>query len=195
MNQIGTQRIETDRFILRRFTMDDADDMYFGWASDPEVTKYLTWPAHGNIEVTKQVLADWVRKYEYGRYFNWAIEWKETGKAIGNISVNTLKESVEAATIGYCLSRAYWGRSIMPEALRAVIGYLQDQVGLRRVAACHDRNNPKSGRVMAKAGMQKEGVFRMAGKNNQGICDNVWYSILPSDRNPNMDHQNAEKEH
>lgn len=48
--------------------------------------------------------------------------------------------------------------------------------------ACHDPGNSKSGRVMEKAGMKLEGVWRQAGKNNQGICDEVWHSIIRSDR-------------
>ena len=52
MNHIGTIRLETDRLILRRFTMDDAEGMLNNWASDDEVTKYLTWPTHQNIETT-----------------------------------------------------------------------------------------------------------------------------------------------
>ena len=70
----------------------------------------------------------------------------------------------------------------MPEALIAVMDYLFDVVGLNRVAVCHDANNPKSGRVMEKAGMKLEGILRAAGKNNLGICDEVWHSIIRSDR-------------
>ena len=84
--------------------------------------------------------------------------------------------------MGYCMSRAFWGRGIMPEALKAVMAYLFDEVGLNRIAACHDANNPKSGRVMEKAGMKREGVLRQAGKNNMGICDEVWYAAIKSDR-------------
>ena len=60
MKHIGTKNIETERLILRRFTLDDADAMYRNWASDDEVTKYLTWPAHSSVDITKMVLADWV---------------------------------------------------------------------------------------------------------------------------------------
>ncbi|MBR3196505.1 MAG: GNAT family N-acetyltransferase, partial [Clostridia bacterium] len=171
MNKAGTQRIETDRLILRRFRLEDAEDMYANWASDPEVTRFLTWPAHSSVDVTKSLLADWISRYEDGGYFNWVMEHKDIGKAIGNISVVRLKESIDAAEMGYCMSRAYWGQELMPEALRAVMDYLFDVVGLNRVAACHDANNPKSGRVMAKAGMKQEGILRAAGKNNLGICD------------------------
>ncbi|MBO7397858.1 MAG: GNAT family N-acetyltransferase, partial [Clostridia bacterium] len=110
------------------------------------------------------------------------MELKETGKAIGNISVVKLKENTETADMGYCMSRAYWGKALMPEALRAVMDFLFDAVGVNRVAACHDVNNPKSGRVMEKAGMKQEGILRAAGRNNLGICDEVWHAMIRSDR-------------
>ncbi len=184
MQKTGTQRMETHRLILRPFTMEDAEDMYANWASDPEVTKFLTWPPHADVGVTRAVLGSWIPQYTDGGYFNWAIEWKETGAVIGNISVVKLNETTEAADLGYCMSRAFWGRGIMPEAMRAVIDYLFDVVCLNRVAACHDVKNPKSGRAMEKAGMKTEGVLRGAGKNNQGVCDEVWHAILRSDRTP-----------
>ena len=80
------KRIETKRLILRRFTLEDAEDMFNGWCNDPEVTRFLTWPPHGNVEVTKNILKDWISEYENGDYFNWAMELKETGKIVGNIS-------------------------------------------------------------------------------------------------------------
>ena len=184
MNKTGTQPIETRRLILRRFRIEDAEDMFANWASDPEVTRFLTWPTHTSVEVTRMVLNSWISRYGDGGFFNWAIEWKETGRVIGNIAVVRLDENTDAAEIGYCMSRSLWGRGIMPEALRAVIDWLFDTVGVNRIAACHDVNNPKSGRVMAKAGMKAEGVQRGAGRNNQGICDHIWHAILRGDRTP-----------
>ena len=173
MNHTGTQRIETPRLILRPFRIEDAEDMFSNWASDPEVTRFLTWPAHRNVDITRMLLNNWIPQYSNGLFFNWAIEWRENGSVIGNISVVRLIEELETADIGYCMSRAYWGRGIMPEALRAVTDFLCDTVGVNRVTACHDVNNPKSGRVMQKAGMKREGIMRGAGKNNQGFCDEV----------------------
>ncbi len=184
MNHCGTQRLETKRLVLRRLTASDAETMFRNWASDPEVTRFLTWPPHGSVDITRMLLGDWIPRYEGGDYFNWAMEWKETGSVIGNVSVVQLNEVTEAADIGYCMGRAFWGRGIMPEALRAVMDYLFDTVGLNRITACHDVRNPKSGRVMAKAGMRQEAVMRGEGKNNQGICDVVHYAALRSDRAP-----------
>lgn len=182
MNKIGTKTIETERLILRRFTVEDTQDMFDNWASDPAVTEFLTWPTHQEVSFTKTLLAEWIENYDDGGYFNWVMELKETGAAIGNISVVHLNENTECATIGYCMSRAYWGKELMPEALKAVMDFLFDEVGLNRVEAYHDSNNPKSGRVMAKAGMKYEGTLRDAAKNNQGICDRVYYAMIRSDR-------------
>ena len=184
MNKTGTQRIETHRLVLRPFDVDDAEDMFTNWASDPEVTRFLTWPPHQNVDGTRWLLGQWTSHYDDGAYFQWAIEWKETGAVIGSIAVVKLEEAIESAEIGYCLGRAFWGRGIMPEALRAVMDYLFDTVGLNRVWAGHDVNNPKSGRVMEKAGMKKEGILRASGVNNQGIRDVAIWAALRGDREP-----------
>ena len=191
MNKTGTQRIETHRLILRRYRIEDAEDMFSNWASDPEVTKFLTWPTHQSIDGTRWVLNDWISHYDDGGYFNWAIEWKETGSVIGNIAVVRLEEAIGEAEIGYCMGRAWWGRGIMPEALRAVCDYLFDTVGIDRICAGHDVNNPNSGRVMEKAGLRKEGIRRGGGKNNQGICDTACYALLRSDRTPKPNRRTA----
>ena len=184
MNRTGTQRIETCRLILRRFRMEDVEDMFHHWASDPEVTRFLTWQAHKNVDATRLILSNWISRYEDGAFFNWAIEWKETGSVIGNIAVVRLEEALGEAEIGYCLGRAFWGQGIMPEALRAVCGYLFDTADVDRICADHDVNNPQSGRVMEKAGLIREGIRRRGGKNNRGICDIVCFALLKDDRAP-----------
>jgi len=62
-----------------------------------------------------------------------------------------------------------------------VVKYLFEECGFQRIAACHAKDNPKSGRVMQKIGMQYEGMHRQGGKCNKGIIDEVWYSILKSE--------------
>ena len=192
MKKTGTRRIETHRLILRPFRTGDAEDMFSGWASDPEVTRFLTWPTHPDVKVTEMVLNDWISRYEDGGFFNWAIEWRETGRVVGSIAVVRLEEAISEAEIGYCLSRSFWGRGIMPEALRAVADYLFDTAEISRITATHDVSNPKSGRVMEKAGMRKEGIRRRGGLNNQGICDTACYSLLPTDRVPAPKGEKAE---
>lgn len=178
MNHLGTVELETIRLKLRRFTIEDAENMYKNWASEDEVTRFLTWPPHASAEVTRELLSHWVKEYENKNYYNWVIELKETKEIVGNISVVSVKENIEGASLGYCMGTKWWGKEIMPEAGKAVIKYLFEQVGFHRIDAAHDKNNPKSGRVMQKIGMTYEGTLRSAGFCNQGIIDEVWYSIL-----------------
>ncbi len=71
--------------------------MYNNWASDPAVTEFLTWTVHPGADFTRTLLKDWIDNYEDGGYFNWVIELRENGHAIGNISVVKLDENIEAA--------------------------------------------------------------------------------------------------
>lgn len=183
MKHLGTVTLETQRLILRRFVPEDAEAMYRNWASDPEVTKFLTWPAHSSPEVSRMILADWCAGYERPDAYQWAIAWKDRpDDPFGSIAVVALMDAAEAVEIGYCIGREHWGKGVMPEALNAVIDFFFQQVGALRVQACHDPNNPASGRVMEKCGMRYEGTLRQAGRNNQGICDMVFRGILAGER-------------
>lgn len=179
MIHLGTQILETERLILRRFTLDDAQAMYENWAGDPEVTKYLMWPPHSSVEVSRGVLADWVGHYAEDDFYQWAITLRADGNApVGGISVVSKNDRIAMVHIGYCIGRAWWRQGITSEALAAIIQFFFERVGVNRIESRHDANNPHSGRVMAKCGMTCEGTMREADWNNQGICDAVRYAIL-----------------
>ena len=183
MEHKGTVQLETERLILRRFVPEDAEAFFRNWASDPEVARYLTWPAHESVAVTRRLLEEvWIPKYQRPDYYNWAIIWKETGEPIGNVEGFHLREDEGEITLGYCMSQSFWGRGIMPEAVREVMKFFFCQVGLNRIQADHDTRNPKSGRVMQKCGMQYEGTLRqklMTGSS--GLADVCVYGILKSE--------------
>lgn len=176
----GTQILTTQRLTLRPFTADDAADMFANWASDPEVTKFLTWPTHKSIDVSKWVLNDWLPHYSELDYYSWAIVYE--GHAIGSISVVDHDDKVGKAQIGYCIGQSWWHMGIVCEALKAVIDFLFDEVGYARIEARHDPRNPHSGGVMKKCGMKYEGTLRQSDWNNQGVCDACWYALLKSER-------------
>ncbi len=182
MQHCGTQELETGRLVLRRYRSEDAPAMYRNWASDPEVTRFLTWPTHGSPEVTRAVIADWVQRYSDPRYYHWVIVRKAQEEPIGSIAVVELRENAAAAHVGYCIGRAWWHQGIASEALQAVMDFLFDVVGVGRVEARHDPRNPHSGMVMRKCGMRYEGTLRSADWNNQGICDACCYALLREER-------------
>ena len=106
----GTQTINTDRLLLRKFEFDDAYDMFKNWANDIKVTKFLTWKPHDTVEVTKEIIEMWVNEYKHNNIYNWAIEMKEIGEVIGGISIVKSDEDNYSCEIGYCMSRKYWVR-------------------------------------------------------------------------------------
>ena len=107
MTHLGTQYIETDRLILRRFELSDAQAMFGNWASDDEVTKYLTWPVHTDVSMSAQIVEEWVGRYAEKNFYQWAIVWKSYGlEPVGAISA--VRWDGEVPVIGYCLGRRWW---------------------------------------------------------------------------------------
>ena len=178
MEHKGTKVIETARLVLRPFRMEDAADMYRNWASDPEVTRFLTWQPHADLGVTQKYLTMVTENYSDPRHYEWALELKALGQVIGALSIVRMDEEIGAVELGYCMGRTWWGQTLMPEAVQGILPYLFREVGANRVAARHAVGNPKSGRVMQKAGMTYEGTLRQAARSNQGLEDLCVYSIL-----------------
>lgn len=182
MTHRGTEKLETSRLILRRYIAEDAAAMYKNWASDGEVTKYLTWPTHSSPEISQRVIQDWVSRYSDEKYYHWAIVLKENGEEpIGDIAVVKMREEILMAHIGYCIGKNWWKQGITSEALKAVMAFLFDEVGANRIEARHDLRNPNSGKVMKKCGMKYEGTLHSADWNNQGIHDVCYYALLKSE--------------
>lgn len=176
----GTQTIYTERIVLRKFTVSDAQAMFEGWANDERVTRYLTWSVHESPIVTEQLVEHWCTEYENPNRYNWVMEYE--GVPIGNISVVNLNEKYEFAELGYCMSKAYWNRGLMTEAAKAVIDYLFAEVGVNRVSISHAVKNPASGRVAQKCGLTFEGTKREYFKSSGGeFLDISDYGIIRSE--------------
>lgn len=181
MKHKGTVTLETERLVLRRFTETDAEAVFYNWASDDAVTKYLTWPTHQNPGHSAGYVEFCLDSYSDPASYQWGMELKETEEVFGNISVVKINEDLEAVELGYVIGRDFWGNGYTAEAVKAVIAFLFEEVGVNRIAARHDTNNPNSGRVMQKAGMKYEGTIRQGDRNNQGVVDCAIYSILRSE--------------
>lgn len=172
--------LETERLRLRKLTMRDAQDIY-DYSRDPQVAKHVLWSAHRSIGESKAYLRYMLRKYRMNEPASWGIELKSTGKIIGTIGYMWIQTDNAAAEVGYSLSRAHWGQGIMTEALRAVIDYAFNSLRLNRVEAIHELDNPASGAVMRKCGMQFEGRLRQKLLNKGRYVDVDLYAILRCD--------------
>jgi len=178
----GTQDIETERLLLRRFVMSDANEIFREWASYPEVTKYLTWESHKSISETKTYLMDAIGSYEQPDRYCWGIELKELGILIGSLSMEIISENARVANAGYCLGERFWNCGYVTEAMRAAADYMFYDVNINRIEAYHSVGNPASGRVMQKIGMIKEGFSRQKYITGRGeYQDADLYGFLKED--------------
>ena len=181
MQHRGTIRLETERLILRRHEIGDAPAMYNNWASEEEVTKFLSWNPYHSVEEVKQILSEWVSSYDNKDFYFWTIELKDNKELVGDISVIKIDQDTSSVELGYGIGAKWWGKGIIAEAGKALISFFFEEVGVNRVYAKHATGNPNSGKAMQKMGMKYEGIIRQSGKCNQGIVDEVYYSILKNE--------------
>ena len=151
--------LETERLLLRPLRVTDTEDMY-AYAKDPEVTRYLLWRPHPDMQYTRSYLEYLAGRYRIGMHYEWAVVLKEEKRMIGTCGFVTIDCTHKRAEVGYVLNPAYRGRGIMPEALTRVLQFGFTMLSLHRIEARYMIGNEASLRVMEKVGMQREGVAR-----------------------------------
>jgi RimJ/RimL family protein N-acetyltransferase len=151
------EKFETECLILRKPCTEDALAIFSSYAQDLEVTRYLLWTPHKNIEETYGILKIMLKLWEEDSAYSFAIVPKDLNSVIGMIGVHPDRFKVE---IGYVLARSHWGKGLVTEAVRAVTSWLLQQPDIYRVFATCDVENPASARVMEKVGMLREGLLR-----------------------------------
>ena len=148
--------IETERLILRSFKKSDLCD-FNEYASVNGVGEMAGWRHHKSIEESKEILDRFIEDDK-----TFAIVFKENDKVIGSLGIekygmeDALSEfsSYYGREIGYVLSKEYWGRGIMPEALKAVIDYLFNILSLDFITCGYYDFNIQSKRVQDKCGFK-----------------------------------------
>ena len=103
MEHKGTIRIETQRLVLRRHTLEDAESMFSNWASEKEVTKFLRWQPYKCVEDTKKMIAEWVASYSKPDFYFWTIELKEIRGEILEIIMDYLNHKVNYYFLNFLL--------------------------------------------------------------------------------------------
>ena len=147
-------QLETPRLILREWKETDLDD-FFEYASVDGVGQMAGWQPHKNIEESKFVLDMFIRE---GKTF--AVVLKENKKVIGSVGIEKLITEIEGykdkkgRELGYVLSKDYWGKGFMPEAVKEVISYCFDKLCCDYLLCSCSPANTQSARVMEKCGFR-----------------------------------------
>ena len=152
--RINGVEIATERLLLRAFRDSDLEDFY-EYASVDGVGEMAGWKHHESKQETQKILQSFIQKDK-----TFAIVWKENGKVIGSVGVekydmeHALTEFIayRGRKIGFVLSKAYWGKGIMTEAVQAVIAYLFQAQQLDFLLCGYYHFNAQSKRVQEKCG-------------------------------------------
>ena len=153
--------IDTPRLRLRKPLLEDAHEIFRNYATDPDVTRFLTWRPHYSLEESFEVLMTRLACWEQSTEFTWSINPRGgSGTVMGMVSATPDPRAAWRWSIGYVLGKPWWGQGLMTEAIGALVATLFDLPGVERVSAFVDEENYASARVLEKAGMEREGVLR-----------------------------------
>ena len=144
-------RMETDRLILKKISVSDAEDMY-SYASLNSVTRFLLWSPHLNIEDTRGYIEFLNRQYKKGAYADWGVFLKSEDRLIGATGFADFDFENNTGEVGYVLNPAYQGNGYMSEAVLAVLSVAFDRIGLERVNLRIMEENKPSMRLARRLG-------------------------------------------
>ena len=178
MTHKGTVPLETDRLLLRRFIMDDAEDIFNRWSGSIENSRFVMKSPHLSITETKEMLEEYIRNYINTDFYMWGIVFE--GKLIGYICGNEINKVIRSICVGYCITKVHWNKGIATEATNTIIRFFIS-MGFNRIFSYHNPLNPASGKVMQKCGMLYEGRIRGGSMLAGEICDCLQYAILATD--------------
>ena len=158
---ISNTVLKTERLTLRPWRETDLEDFY-EYCKVDGVGQMAGWLPHDNIEVSRGILERFIEGKK-----TFALE--HNGKVIGSLGIETYKEDefpefdgLRGRSIGYVLSKDYWGQGLMPEAVRAVIDYAFTTLQLDFLLVSHFIRNDRSRRVIEKSGFSylRDGIHQ-----------------------------------
>ncbi|HET6872167.1 MAG TPA: GNAT family N-acetyltransferase [Sporolactobacillaceae bacterium] len=177
--------LETERFLLRKMTINDAGDM-FDYFSNDEVTKYYDLDTFTSISQAVELIERMNERLDSGTGIRWGIIVKETNRLIGSCGYHSIEIEHLKAEIGYEINPAYWGRGVMTEILPAVVEFAFNEMHLNRIEAMFHPDNIGSKKVLKKVGFQQEGILRERYFHKQSLTDIIIVSLLKREWKPSF---------
>jgi [ribosomal protein S5]-alanine N-acetyltransferase len=170
--------LTTQRLRLRQTELRDADDVY-ALFSDEEALRFFGSEPFTSLEEAQDLIARRQADYEARKSIRWSIALKDDDRVIGSCGFHHFGESW--AEVGYILSRAHWGKGVMPEALSAILTYGFGEMGLHRVEAIIDIDNERSKNLLLKLGFTYEGNLRQRFPLGGQFVDEHYFGLLQNE--------------
>ncbi|MEP0545352.1 MAG: GNAT family N-acetyltransferase [Rhodothermales bacterium] len=172
--------LDAERVRLRHPRPTDADAV-FAIFGDERAMRY--W-SHEAFETPTQAV-EYLRSIDEGfaerTLYQWAITEPGADELIGTVTLTGYSERNRRMELGYMLSPSKWGRGLAGEAVRAVLRFGFERIGLHRVEAELDPRNAASARLLERLGFQREGLLRERWWVYDEWCDSALYGLLRAD--------------
>lgn len=170
----------TDRFTVRPIARADMTAI-FAIFSDPEVTRYWSFPAMRDRTEAEKFVQATIDGFRSRDLLEWGIVQRGEEELIGTCALSGWSRLHRRAEIGYALRRDRWGKGIMAEVLPALLRFGFTEMNLHRVEADVDPRNTASIRSLERLGFQREGYLRERYFLNGEIQDAIFYGLLRQD--------------
>lgn len=162
------EQLFTERLSIQRLKYEDAEEIFYTYASKPEATKYVSWPTHRSLNDTRTFLRYAVDAWNKGTDYSFSVRLKDSSRLIGSFGV--LNEDGKLQ-FGYIFSPTQWGRGYATEVCRTMMTFLRSQRGVFRVQSFVDIDNIASAKVLIKSGLAEEARlekwFKFVNQNNE----------------------------
>jgi [ribosomal protein S5]-alanine N-acetyltransferase len=151
------ERVETDRLILTRLQLTDAEEIFYTYASKPESTRYVSWPLHQSLKNTREYLLYAKRAWMQGIDFSFTVRLKSSNRLIG---ASGFLNDAGKIQIGYVFGPLHWGNGYATEITRRLVALLLERPEVYRIGSFVDCDNHASARVLEKCGFEVEAVLK-----------------------------------
>jgi len=175
-------RLETPQLILNEIKAEDLQE-YFKIYSDVEVMRGWGTAKHESIAETRDLIHQHQSNYESGVALRWGIYEKATGRLVGDAGFWRFVPVRSRGELGAKLAKELWGKSLMVEALNAVIAFAYQDLKLHSIEGNLDPENQKSLKFVEKLGFVREGYVRehMDAPKEKIYKDTILFSLLEKD--------------
>ena len=176
MKKTGTTLLKTDRLLLRRHVIEDADILYQNFGLDQEMFKYSGWNPYATKEMAEATVRQFIDSYGDEHFYGWAIEYN--GRLIGTIGAYDFEPETGSIEIGCSIERGSWNKGFAGEAVKAVTAYLMEQEGIRCIKAWCAADNIGSSTIMERAGMKQISAEKDALEIDGKTYDKINYELI-----------------
>ena len=166
----GTAELWTDNLILRRYRLEDAEQLYAHFGNDPEIDKYSGWNPYATREMARETVRRLIESYDDAHSYSWVMDVEDI--VVGTIGAYDYKSN--QIEVGFSVDRGWQGRGFATEALKKVLKYLTENEGISCVTAWCAEENTASRRVLEKSGMQ----FVRTEKDGLSVGNRVYDKLI-----------------